>query len=447
MVTGSYREVDLDGESTPADISPEMTRRNIAFGTANQGLVEAAMTLAQPSMVLTLFVKALGGSNFLVGLIPSLRFFGWLAPQFLVAGSMRRLSRFLPMVRALESVRSSFYLIIAWVAVAYGRDNPPLVLGIFLVLFIITRFAAGSSAVARAEIVARMVPPGERATVVSLRKFAGGFAGFLSGFAVRYVLDDRVSRFPFNYAILIGLAGILFGLAMAVLNLVVEPELPIPPRRIDAVQQLKRAPALLRTDRRYLLYVGVQAASTGLELAAPFYVIYATEELGAPAAMVGTYIAVRTFAQVLSNLFWGRQCRRRGNLWVLRAGRVLAVLAAGSAVGLSVIVPLVWADRIPIWTASLFGIVFFTQGLSGSADAVSRVSYLYEMAPERDRPTYIGLANTIVGPLYFLPAMGGALLDRVGYTALFAAAAASLILSYFLSVRLGATDLASSALK
>ena len=71
------------------------------------------MTLAQPSMVLTLFVKALGGSNFLVGLLPSRRFVGWLAPQFLTAGAMQCMRRFPPAVQALELIRAVLYLAIA----------------------------------------------------------------------------------------------------------------------------------------------------------------------------------------------------------------------------------------------------------------------------------------------------------------------------------------------
>ena len=426
----------MNEERTSAPNSAGTTQRNVAFSTVNQFLVEAGMTLSEPSTVLTLFVKALGGSNFAVGLVPSIRFFGWLAPQFLVAGSMQRLTRFLPLVQVMEIIRSSFYLIIALVAVAYGEERPYLVLAVFFVLFIITRFAAGSSAVARAEIIARMVPPKQRSRLISMRKFAGGLAGLLSGFAVRYVLDEKVSHFPHNYAILIGVSGLSLGLALIVLSLVREPTVAIVPKGIHVLEQLKRAPALLRSDRRYSQYIAVRAASTGLQLAAPFYVIYATEVLGAPAAMVGIYIAIRTFARVASNLYWGRQCKVRGNLWVLKAGRILGIVAALIAALLPLITSLVWAERAPTWMASLFGLVFLTQGLSVSADVISRMSYLFEIAPAADRPTYFGLANTIVGPLYFLPLLSGALLDTVGFTPIFLVSAGSMVLAYALATKL-----------
>ena len=413
------------------------TRRNIGFSTVNQFFVEAAMTISQPSMVLTLFIKALGGSNFMAGLLPSLRFAGWLAPQFFAAGMMQRLHRFLPVVKVTEFVRSSLYIIIAGFTLAFGLDRPQLVLAVFFVLFMVTRLAAGTSAVARAEIIARMVPPHERATLLSYRSLAGGIAGFLAGFGVRYVLDERTAGFPYNYALLIGLSGIGFAIAAALLSAVIEPQTDIEPRKIDVKEQLARAPALLRADREYRIYVALSAASAGNAVATPFYIIYATEVLGAPAAMVGIYIAMGTLARVLSNMFWGAQCRRRGNLWVLRVGSILGIVPPTLVAIVSGLVPAPQAGAISAVAAWLFGLVFLMQGFAGAADGISRLSYLYDMAPEDERPTYYGLANTILGPLYFLPAIGGILLDMAGYALIFGVSSVFMWLALYLSMQLG----------
>jgi MFS family permease len=85
----------------------------------------------------------------------------------------------------------------------------------------------------------------------------------------------------------------------------------------------------------------------------------------------------------------------------------------------------------------VFGAVFLLQGLANSAYGIGRVAYLFDIAPARERPTYYGLANTILGPLHFLPALGGALLDRVGFASLFAVALGMIVLAYGVSVRLG----------
>ncbi len=416
-------------------LSPEVTRRNVWVSAINHFFVEAAMHVSEPSTVLPLYVKALGGSNFLAGLLPSLRWFGWLAPQLFAAGQLQHLTRFVPVTQLLEVSRCVLYLALAGFAVAYGPQNPQLALTVFFILFMITRFSAGSSAVARSELMARIVPPRERSTVISVRRLAGGIAGFASGFAVRYILDERISSFPYNYAIFLGVSGVLFGIALLILSGIVEPDLPIKSRGRSPIQQIRRAPALLKRDRRFLLYIGVRAASSGLALAAPFYIIYATEVLGAPAAMAGIYISATTLARVLSNIFWGRQCRVRSSLWVLRAACALGVIAP------LLVFPLSWAtpkaaNAMPM----LFSLVFLVHGAALSADGIGRLAYLYDIAPEQDRPTYYGLSNTILGPLYFLSALGGALLDIVGFLPIFAAAAGLMALAFVLATKLATDD-------
>lgn len=398
------------------------------------------MTLSEPGTVLPLFVKALGGSSFLAGLLPSLRYFGWLTPQFLFAGRMQRFSRFLPITQFLEIIRSTLYLGIAALVIVWGRENPPLVLALFFVLFMITRFAAGCSAVARNEIIARMVPPRERPTVISIRRLTGGVAGFLAGFVVRYILDERTSTFPLNYALLIGFSGIAFGFAIFMLSGVVEPKLPVKHQEINLVQQLKRAPAILRRDRRYALYIGLRMLSSGLTLAAPFYILYSAEVLKAPASMAGIYISIRTLFRVLSNAFWGKQCQRRSSIWVLKTAAALGVIAPIAVVLLSWATGLIWSGQAPTFLIWLFGLVFLVQGLTVSGQSLGRLAYLYDISPENDRPTYYGLSNTIVAPIYFLPAVGGALIDIVGYVPIFAAAAVLMGLAYALASRMDAQD-------
>lgn len=405
------------------------------LSAANQFFVEAGMTCTEAGTVLVLFVKALGGSNFLAGMLPSLRFLGWLMPQFLAAGRLRRMSRMLPAVRVLEAVRFSAYFAMAGLTLAYAATRPGWVLAAFFALYLATRVAAGSSAVARAELVGGLVPPQERAALVSLRLFSGGVAGFLSGFVVRHVLAADVGRSGAGYAALLGLSGAAFLLAVGVLSLVRES--PRTPEVGDAgvVEQLRGAPALLRRDRRLALYVGVRAAATGFEMAAPFYIIYATDRLGAPAALAGVYISLRTLSRVASNLYWGRRCRRSGSLSVVRSGLALGVLAPLAVLGFLAAAPL-WRGAWAELGAWLFGAVFLLDGLGLAAFGVGRVAYLYEIAPRAQFATYFGLANTILGPLYFLPALGGALADAVGFAPIFGGAALLLAGGYLLAGRL-----------
>ena len=108
-------------------------------------------------------------------------------------------------------------------------------------------------------------------------------------------------------------------------------------------------------------------------------------------------------------------------------------------------VPYFWVSSVPAYVAWLFGLPFFIEGLAFSGYRIGWTTYLYDIVPERDRPTYFGLANTILAPLQFLPALGGALLDVVGFEGIFAVAA-MLMLAHGLASRMKSGDKAFTAL-
>jgi MFS family permease len=49
-------------------------------------------------------------------------------------------------------------------------------------------------------------------------------------------------------------------------------------------------------------------------------------------------------------------------------------------------------------------------------------NFVLDIAPAKDRSTYVGLANTLTGILVLAPILGGALLQLTSYGALFAIA-------------------------
>lgn len=51
----------MSADPTHSQLSPQVIQRNVVYSAANHFFVEAAMTLSDPSTVLPLFVKALGG--------------------------------------------------------------------------------------------------------------------------------------------------------------------------------------------------------------------------------------------------------------------------------------------------------------------------------------------------------------------------------------------------
>ena len=84
-------------------------QRNYLLGVANGAFTQLGMNLTQPGLVLSVFVRALGGSNALVGSLSAIRFGGWFLPQFLAASWIQPQQRKVPIAVALEVARAAIY--------------------------------------------------------------------------------------------------------------------------------------------------------------------------------------------------------------------------------------------------------------------------------------------------------------------------------------------------
>jgi MFS family permease len=184
--------------------------------------------------------------------------------------------------------------------------------------------------------------------------------------------------------------------------------------------------------RRYLL---VRVLLNMTSLAEPFYPIFALDILGAPASMVGIYLSVMTFAGVLSNLAWQKADGVRATYSLLRTASFLTALTPLLAATLPWLMRLVGftVERRGLLPAYLFAGVFLLAGSSESGRAIGTMALLLDISPDEERASYIGLVNTALGFVSFLPILSGAIIDRVGFEPIFLTATGLLLLGYLVT--------------
>ncbi len=71
-----------------------------------------------------------------------------------------------------------------------------------------------------------------------------------------------------------------------------------------------------------------------------------------------------------------------------------------------------------------YAIVFFLNGATWAGRWMAFTNYLFEIAPDRIRPLFLGLSATLSAPAVVTPLLGGWLLGFVSYHTLFALVAA-----------------------
>jgi MFS family permease len=109
------------------------------------------------------------------------------------------------------------------------------------------------------------------------------------------------------------------------------------------------------------------------------------------------------------NLLLGNLGDRRGHKLVLMLGAFAMALAAAAA----------WLASSPVWLYVAFALL----GAGMAAEMVSGMNIILEFCAPEDRPTYIGLTNTLLAPAKTLaPILGGWLATLVGYPPMFLAA-------------------------
>ena len=388
-----------------------------------------SFSLSDSTTVLSAFVYKLTASNTLVGLTGSLMSVGWMWPQLLISNLLEHRPRKMPFYILGMSVHTAVWLAVTVCTVLIGARNYSLLAASFIFLYFAGTSSMGASSVAYMDIISKTIEPLRRARFFSLGNFIGGFFTIFIGFLVRYILSDTSGFvFPNNYALL------FFGVAlMAVISLIVflkirEPIRPVQTTRKTFWQHIKQGPHFLQTDRNYRDFIVYRIFVNVGRMCMPFYVPYALDKLSISDATIGLFLAVGAVSGVLSNILWGYMSGRHGVRWILICTALLACTAPLVAICVQLIPP--------VWQLPCYFLTFVLGGASMSGMMVGFMTYMINIAPPLNRPTYIGFMNTLVFPFGFMPVLAGQLIQWIGYEYTFAIALGVGLFAFITSTRL-----------
>jgi MFS family permease len=421
---------------SPTDLSPASARRSYLLGVINGVTFGLGESLTSPGLVLALLIRQLGGSLALVGALPALQTAGYLLPQLLVGGRLQARPYKLPIYRLFGGLRLLTWAGLAGMIFAAGALPPAAALALVVGGFALFTSLGGVTALTFQDIVAKVIPPRRRGTFFGMRQLIAGLLTFAAGGTlVRWLLGERGPLpFPANFGALALLSLLCFAVGIGSFALVREPpQLKLGPA-LRLSEGLRRAPELLRANRNYRWFIIARLLLRAGQIAEPFYIIYATETLGLPKSAAGTFVAAWALAAALSNLLWGRVSDRQGNRRLMLIAGALIALAPALILAGPYAVRALGLGTLAL-TAAL-GLVFLLVGAAADGMAMAGMTYLLEIVPEEERPSSMGLANTILGVGALVPVAGGWLVAPLGYRGLFALGAAAALLGLAAATRL-----------
>ncbi|MFB3882307.1 MAG: MFS transporter [Armatimonadota bacterium] len=408
------------------------------YGIANGILFNSGAAFIDPVTVLPSLVLTFTPSRIAVGLISAIGNSGWYLPQLVSASYLQGKPHKRPLYLAGVWVRSVSMAALIPCLLLLG-SRPGLALAAFFVCYTIYSGAGGLTGPSFMDIVAKTVPAGKVGAFFGHRMVWGGLGGIGAGVAVRAVLASPRIGFPEDYALLFGIALALTVMGFVAFALIEEPAGKVVAEPQPLLRFLRSAPAAVRSDRPFRLVLTSSVLSGTVAIAMPFYIVYARQELAAPAAMVGTYIAVQMAGSVLLVPLWTYLNDRRGARALLMAAN--SVCLASTAIALAVTL-LPWNQAIGRLALML---VFFPLVAVGSGTFIGYTSYLFRIAPEEQRTRYVGIHNTLFAFTTFLPLLGGLLVEAGSFRVLFAVSLVFAAATVVATARLPRLDAGPSA--
>jgi MFS family permease len=280
-------------------------------------------------------------------------------------------------------------------------------------------------------MLGKAFPEAERGRIMSMGQLISGVLSIGAGVMIAALLSADGPPFPHNYAIILAAAGVSLLLALLACSFIIEVAEPVEEERPSWQVYLPQLWSTLRQDRGFARVIRVQLLAGFEGLALGFYILFAIRELGLPPETVGLFTAAQTAGQILASLGLGRLSQRVGSHRVIQVATAVSLTAPLTALALS------WAGAGPgAATITIYAWIYVVIGVVRSGGMLGFMNYVLELAPAGQRPTYIGLFNTISGVLVLLPTAGGFLLGVTSYNVLFALTAAVLAVGYLLSRRL-----------
>jgi MFS family permease len=396
------------------------------LGVINGVFFNMSAALAGGTTVLPTFISNLTSSKVLIGLSGTMAMAGWYLPQLVVANYIETVKRKRPVYMWAGVVRIIVIWIIAFSIPLLGNTWAGGFVILFFVLYSVYVIAGGVAGIPFMDIVGKEIKSENRGTFFGARLFFGGIAAALMGLFVKNVLATK--PFPESYAILFIAASVIITLAIISFCFADERAGVVADKRTPFRKFLRRGPSLLKDVRSYRLFFVWRVLLGVWMMALPFYIIYARERLGLPEETVGIFLSIQMVGMIISNLLWGRLSDRVGNKIVLNL--TAAVSAAAPVIALlATMTP-------PLRGVAGFGAVFFFVGFAMSGLRLGHSNYMLDLAPEEERPTYLGFMNTFIAPVALLSAVGGIVVEITSYETLFIIALVASLLALVFGIQL-----------
>jgi MFS family permease len=383
-------------------------RYNITVGLIDGGMFGIAIGFASFGTILPLFVASMTDSATLIGLVPAIHAAGWLLPQLFTASHTSRLRRYKRTVLMMTIHERIPFLGFALIALLLPKIG--LQTGLILTFLLLTWQGLGGGFTANpwTSMISKIIPPENRGTFFGIQASVANL--FISGAAIAagYLLNWFEA--PLNFAVCFFLAALFFTFSWSALALTREPADHEKVIDENPTPFWQGAAQILKRDKNFKWFLSARMLSQFATMGFAFYIVYALRRFNMDEVTAGYLTAALTISQTVANAGMGWLGDRIGHRWML-------IVGAGAATLSSVIA---WLAPSLAW----FFPIFILSGFANVSIWTNGMTMTVDFSDEKERPFYIGLAQTLTAPVTIIaPLIGGWIADTLGFVITFAVSA------------------------
>lgn len=416
-------------------------RRTYRLGIVNGIFAYTGSRVADPNTIVPLLLHRLSGAAWVVGAVLGLKGVVEALAQVAVARNLDARDRKKPAYILGSLTQSLTYITIAAVLWFADAISAAVVLGVFIVALLGYRAGLAISGLALNDILTKSVPTTRRGSLHMWRKLTALVVVFfgVTPFVAWAIGADGIFEFPRNFGLLFATSVVATGCGWLLFAQVNEPASRSAERKVTWSEHLRRGVELFRNDccyRRVIrirLLVGIAAGVR------PFLVVFATAVWDLPDEVAATFIATQICAEFIGAVVAGRVSDHLGNRRAILVMIWSIILCCGAAV---VAAAGTWdvPVRILYWQVNLqiliLGAAFVGSGLFLASLQIGYNNYLMDIAPEDQRPSYIGFSTAFTVPLALAPVLYGWGADLFGYQPAFVTALVLSLAALYLFLQL-----------
>jgi len=389
-------------------------RRNFAVNVGDLAFWAVGSSLVSAATVLPLYISHFTDNAVLIGLIPSVQFLGWRVPQLFTGNMVERLPRKLPFVWWVSLNERLPFLALGLFMLLGTSVSTPVTLAVVFLLLSWQALGGGLIANAWQDMVAKVILPSYWGMFFGVGNAIGAVLGVGGAALSGYLLNRFAFPQGFAYSYLIGSA--LFMVSWFFLGLTHEPAKTPSKPAIPLSVYLAQLPGVVRRDANFRNFLLIRSLATFSSMGNAFLAVDAARRFQLGDEATALFTATMLISQAVFYPILGRLGDRKGHRALVGASFwIQALCMAVAAVSPNV---------------SVFLVAFALRAAGEAIFMTSGMPMVFQFCHEDDRPTYIGLANTLTAPpLVIAPIVGGALAAAAGYVSVFWASAILGVLS------------------